>query len=118
EDYAVIGNEETMALVCRNASIDWLCLPRFDSDACFASLLGTEENGHWQIAPADAEATSTRHYRDGTLVLETEFACDAGKVRVVDCMYAHDDERVDVLRLVEGIEGRVPMHMQLRLRFD
>lgn len=117
EDYAVIGNRETMALVCRNASIDWLCLPRFDSDACFAALLGDTGNGHWQIAPADADARSERHYRDGTLVLETEFQCAAGRVRVVDCMHAYEDERVDVLRLVQGIEGKVPMHMRLCLRF-
>lgn len=117
EDYAVIGNAETMALVCRHASIDWLCLPRFDSDACFAALLGGRKNGYWQIAPVDGEAQSERSYRDGTLVLETEFRCDAGRVRVVDCMHGHDDRRVDVLRMVEGIEGKVPMHMQLCLRF-
>src|SRR5699024_6806925 len=117
EDYAVIGNAETMALVSRHASIDWLCLPRFDSDACFAALLGEEENGRWQIAPRDSEARCERRYRDGTLVLETEFECAEGRVRIVDCMHAHDDERVEVLRLVEGIEGKVPMHMQLCLRF-
>src|SRR5690625_4992368 len=117
EDYAVIGNRETMALVCRNASIDWLCLPRFDSDACFAALLGDSGNGHWQIAPADADARSERHYRDGTLVLETEFQRATGRVRVVDCMHAWPGERVDVLRLLQGIEGKVPMRLQLRLRF-
>ncbi|HET7301542.1 MAG TPA: glycoside hydrolase family 15 protein [Oleiagrimonas sp.] len=117
EDYAVIGNAETMALVCRNASIDWLCLPRFDSDACFAALLGDRGNGYWQIAPQDADAQSERHYRDGTLVLETEFRCAEGRVKVIDCMHAHADEKVEVLRLVEGIEGQVPMHMQLCLRF-
>ncbi len=117
EDYAVIGNHETMALVCRNASIDWLCLPRFDSDACFAALLGTSGHGRWQIAPADAAAQSERHYRDGTLVLETEFRCSAGRVKVIDCMHAWPGERVDVLRLVRGVEGKVPMHMELCLRF-
>ncbi len=117
EDYAVIGNAETMALVCRNASIDWLCLPRFDSDACFAALLGDAGNGHWQIAPADADARTERRYRDGTLVLETEFQCADGRVRIIDCMHAYADERVEVLRLVEGLEGQVPMHMQLCLRF-
>ncbi|HET7267878.1 MAG TPA: glycoside hydrolase family 15 protein [Oleiagrimonas sp.] len=117
EDYAVIGNRETMALVCRNASIDWLCLPRFDSDACFAALLGDTGNGHWQIAPVDAEAHSERHYRDGTLVLETEFRCAEGRVKIIDCMHAYPGEQLDVLRLVQGIEGKVPMHMHLCLRF-
>lgn len=117
EDYAVIGNAETMALVCRHASIDWLCLPRFDSDACFAALLGDAGNGHWQVAPVDGHAESRRRYRDGSLVLETEFTCATGKVRVVDCMHANDDERVDVLRMVEGVEGKVPMRMDLCLRF-
>jgi GH15 family glucan-1,4-alpha-glucosidase len=117
EDYAVIGNAETMALVCRNASMDWLCLPRFDSDACFAALLGDQKNGRWQIAPAEGWASVERRYRDGSLVLETEFRCAEGRVRIVDCMHAYEEDRVDVLRLVEGIEGEVPMHMQLRLRF-
>jgi GH15 family glucan-1,4-alpha-glucosidase len=119
EDYAVIGNRETMALVRRDASIDWLCLPRFDSGACLASLLGTEEHGSWQISPRDREAQVTRRYREGTLVLETEFRCSSGRVRVVDSMHAYDDDRrADVVRLVQGIEGKVPMQMHLCLRFD
>jgi GH15 family glucan-1,4-alpha-glucosidase len=117
EDYAVIGNAKSMALVCRNGSIDWLCLPRFDSDACFAALLGDADNGRWQLAPADDAARSERRYRDGTLVLETEFQCAEGRVMVTDSMHAHKDETVEVLRLVKGIEGQVPMHMQLCLRF-
>ena len=117
EDYAVIGNSETVALVGRNASIDWLCLPRFDSDACFAALLGDAGNGYWQIAPADGNAQSQRRYRDGTAVLETEFRCAGGRVRVTDSMHAYQDQKADVLRLVQGVDGKVTMHMQLCLRF-
>ncbi len=117
EDYAVVGNSGTMAMVSRQASIDWLCLPRFDSDACFAALLGTRENGYWQIAPRDAAVQGERHYRAGTLVLETAFHCAEGAVRIVDCMYPQADDRVELLRLVDGLEGTVPMRMQLCLRF-
>jgi GH15 family glucan-1,4-alpha-glucosidase len=117
EDYAVIGNCETMALIARDASIDWLCLPRFDSDACFAALLGDGSHGYWRLAPADAEAAIERRYRDGTLVLETTFTTADGSVQVVDCMRARDDEGVDVLRLVRGLHGKVPMCLRLCLRF-
>ena len=118
EDYAVIGNCETMALVNRDATIHWLCLPRFDSDACFAALLGDGGNGYWRLAPADDGAQIERRYRDGTLVLETEFTTADGTVLVIDCMRAHDnDDNVDVLRLVRGIHGKVPMCMRLCLRF-
>jgi GH15 family glucan-1,4-alpha-glucosidase len=86
EDYALIGDCETAALVARNGSIDWLCYPRFDSPACFAALLGTEENGRWQIAPAEPVRGVRRRYRGDTLVLETEFETDSGKVAVIDCM--------------------------------
>lgn len=117
EDYAVIGNRKTMALVCRNASIDWLCLPRFDSDACFAALLGDRSHGFWQIAPAAKVVKSERHYRDGTMVLDTVFECAEGKVKISDCMHAANHDRVDLLRVVTGLEGKVPMQLRLCLRF-
>lgn len=116
EDYALIGNCETVALVSRHASVDWLCLPRFDSDACFAALLGDQQHGHWRIAPKDAQACQSRRYRDGTLVLETEFKTDDGRVQIVDCMRARDDGGSEVLRLVRGLEGTVQMRMDLRMR--
>ncbi|MEZ5321691.1 MAG: glycoside hydrolase family 15 protein [Microthrixaceae bacterium] len=117
EDYALIGDTQTAALVGRNGSIDWLCLPRFDSGACFAALVGTHDHGHWQLAPADGEARVTRRYRPGTLVLETTFTTASGEVRLIDCMPVRD-EAPDVVRVVEGIRGRVPMRMDLAIRFD
>ena len=86
EDYALVGDLHTAALISRDGSIDWLCLPRFDSEACFAALLGDERNGHWQIAPASGVSRVRRRYLPGTLVLETEFATASGTVRVADCM--------------------------------
>jgi GH15 family glucan-1,4-alpha-glucosidase len=117
EDYAVIGNNATAALVGRNGSIDWLCFPRFDSTACFAALLGSPDNGHWTIAPKASRRKVARRYRDGTLVLETEFSTAEGTVVLIDCMDRRDG-RQDVIRLVHGIRGRVPMQMELTLRFD
>src|SRR5262249_1930355 len=117
EDYAMIGDCQTAALVARNGSIDWLCWPRFDSSACFAALLGTEDNGHWRIAPADPEAKSRRRYRAGTLVLETEFETAAGAVTVIDFMPVRESVS-DLVRLVVGRRGRVTMDMELALRFD
>ena len=117
DDYAMIGDCHTAALVGRDGSIDWLCLPRFDSGACFAALLGEPAHGRWLIAPV-AEARSTRRrYRDGTLILETEFETDEGAVRIIDCMPL-SNKRWDVLRIVEGLSGRVAMHMELVIRFD
>ncbi len=116
EDYGLIGDTRTAALVGRDGSIDWLCLPRFDSGACFASLLGDERHGRWRIAPA-LPATSSRRYRPGTLLLETDFACASGSVRVLDCM-AGNVGGGDVVRLVEGLSGRVRMRMELVIRFD
>ena len=117
EDYAIIGDGETAALVGRDGSIDWLCLPRFDSGACFAALLGTPENGQWRIAPAGEVLRVTRRYRPGTLVLETEFETAEGVVALVDCMPLRNGA-ADVLRLVQGRRGRVAMTMDLRIRFD
>lgn len=117
EDYRVIGDLRTMALVGRDGSIDWLCLPRFDSGACFARLLGDEEAGFWRIAPAGAHTCTRRRYRDGTLILETEWDTPEGSVRVVDLMPVRD-KTTDVVRVVEGLRGRVPVRMELRLRFD
>jgi GH15 family glucan-1,4-alpha-glucosidase len=117
EDYALIGDTQTAALVGRDGSIDWLCLPRFDSSACFAALLGTHDHGHWQLSPASRALATSRRYRGDSLVLETVFATSEGTVRVVDCMPPRG--RVpDVVRLVEGISGRVPMRMDLTIRFD
>lgn len=116
EDYALIGDCETAALVSRTGSIDWLCLPRFDSPACFAALLGTADHGRWLLAPAHAPREVRRHYHDGTLVLETEFETAQGRVAVVDCMPPRS-EVPDVLRVVHGRSGRVPMRMDLCIRF-
>jgi GH15 family glucan-1,4-alpha-glucosidase len=117
EDYAIIGDHHSAALVAKDGSIDWLCLPRFDSGACFAALLGTPDHGRWQIAPAGGVERITRRYRPGTLILETEFHTADGAVRVTDCMPVRDRE-ANVVRLVEGIHGRVPMRMELVIRFD
>ncbi|TCV94107.1 GH15 family glucan-1,4-alpha-glucosidase [Luteibacter rhizovicinus] len=117
EDYAMIGNCRSAALVCRDGSIDWMCVPRFDSAACFAALLGTEEHGRWLIAPADVQAKSTRRYRDGGLVLETEWVTTTGRARVVDFMPI-DGEAVGIVRIVEGLEGSVDFATDLVIRFD
>jgi GH15 family glucan-1,4-alpha-glucosidase len=117
EDYALIGDCQAAALVARDGSIDWLCLPRFDSGACFAALLGTPEHGRWLLAPATEVRAVRRRYRPGTLVLETEYEVEGGAVTVVDCMPPRTDVP-DVLRVVVGTRGRVPMRMQLVIRFD
>jgi GH15 family glucan-1,4-alpha-glucosidase len=118
EDYAVIGDLQTAALVGKNGSIDWLCLPRFDSAACFAALLGDQENGQWRIAPAGNDGNcSRRSYIGNTLVLESVWETAAGAVKVTDFM-PQRDRAPDVIRIVEGISGRVEMKGELRLRFD
>jgi GH15 family glucan-1,4-alpha-glucosidase len=117
EDYALIGDLHTAALVSREGSIDWLCVPRFDSGACFTALLGEEKHGHWKLAPAGDLRKVTRRYREGSLVLETDFETDEGAVRVVDCMLMRTHAPV-VIRLVEGLHGNVPMRMQLVIRPD
>ena len=119
EDYALIGNCETAALVARDGSIDWLCWPRFDSDACFAALLGNPEHGRWQIAPADPAAQITRHYRGDTLVLETEFTTGDGVVKLVDFMPLRNGGKASaVVRLVMGQRGQVAMCCELVQRFN
>src|SRR5689334_12509670 len=117
EDYALIGDTHTAALVGRNASIDWLCLPRFDSGAVFAALLGDEDNGCWKITPLGEVRATRRRYRGETLVLETDFETDTGLLRVTDAMYPRPDEHL-VLRLVECLRGSVPVRSELRIRFD
>jgi GH15 family glucan-1,4-alpha-glucosidase len=117
EDYAIIGDTQTAALVGRDGSIDWLCTPRFDSPACFAALLGDESNGRWLLAPADEVKRTERRYRDGTLVLETDFHTAEGVLQIVDSMPIRD-EAPDIVRLARCLEGRVQVRMELVLRFD
>jgi len=117
EDYALIGDCTTAALVGRNGSIDWLCWPRFDSSACFAALLGTSENGRWRICPADPAPRVSRAYRDGTMVLETVFETADGSVALIDFMPI-GGANSSVVRLVEGRRGKVAMRLHLTLRFD
>jgi GH15 family glucan-1,4-alpha-glucosidase len=117
EDYGLIGDTQTAALVGRNGSIDWLCLPHFDSGACFAALLGTPENGRWLIHPDATILSTTRRYRPNTLILETDFETDSGAVRITDFMTPRDEEP-DLIRIVEGLRGDVPMRMELVIRFD
>ncbi|MEV0750467.1 glycoside hydrolase family 15 protein [Streptomyces sp. NBC_00184] len=117
EDYALIGDLQTAALVGRNGSVDWLCLPRFDSGACFAALLGDEENGHWRIAPKGADTCTRRAYRGDSLVLETFWETRTGTVKVIDFMPQRDREP-DVMRIIEGVSGTVDMASVIRLRFD
>jgi GH15 family glucan-1,4-alpha-glucosidase len=117
EDYAIIGDTQTVALVNRQGSIDWLCLPRFDSPACFAKLLGDDDNGEWSLAPVGAERCRSRRYVDGSLILETTWDLEGGSVTVTDYMPPRD-RAVDVVRIVEGVSGRVDMRSELRLRFD
>ena len=116
EDYGMIGDCQTAALVGNDGSIDWLCWPRFDSDACFAALIGSNDNGRWLIAPRAAPARVTRRYRGDTLILETTFDCAEGSVRLVDFMPPRG-EASDIVRIVVGVRGSVAMHMQLILRF-
>lgn len=117
EDYAMLSDCQTAALVSREGSVDWLCFPRFDSPACFARLLGEAEHGHWQIAPQGEIKNVTRRYRDGSLVLETTFETGEGSVTLVDCMPPRNNQ-LDLVRTVVGNRGKVPMKMELRVRFD
>jgi GH15 family glucan-1,4-alpha-glucosidase len=113
----MIGDCEAAALVSRNGSIDWLCLPRFDSDSCFAALLGEPKDGRWQIAPCAPAEVTDRRYREGTLILETTFTNAEGSVRLTDFM-PPKGQASDVIRIVVGIEGRVRMRSELVIRFD
>jgi GH15 family glucan-1,4-alpha-glucosidase len=117
EDYALIGDTHTAALVGRNGSIDWLCLPRFDSGACFAALLGDRSHGRWLLAPSAPSWRTRRAYRKDTLVLETEHEAEGGAVRIIDFMTPRRGP-ARVVRLVEGLRGAVPMQLELLLRFD
>ncbi|CRI57978.1 glycoside hydrolase family 15 protein [Pseudomonas sp. CCOS 191] len=116
EDYALIGNCRSAALINRDGALDWLCLPRFDAPAVFAALLGNEENGRWRIAPTDPVEHSARRYLDDTLVLETTWITASGRARVLDCMPL--GEANAVLRIVEGLAGETAFEMDLVLRFD
>src|SRR5262249_60639768 len=110
EDYALIGNNATAALVGRNGSIDWLCFPRFDSTACFAALLGSPDNGHWSIAPNATHPKVTRRYREGTLVLETEFSAPEGTVVLIDCMDRRGGPPGEMIPVC-GLCWRLPMNV-------
>ncbi len=117
EDYAIIGDTHTIAVVGLNGSIDWLCFPRFDSAACFAALLGSPEHGRWRIAPEATIRAARRRYRDATMILETELACEDGVIRLIDFMPLRG-KAPDLVRIVEGVEGRVPVVSELDARFD
>jgi len=117
EGYGLIGDLHTAALVGKDGSIDWLCLPDLDSPACFAALLGDERNGRWLLAPATGGVCTRRRYRGDSLVLETEWETAEGTVRVIDLMPPRG-EAADVVRIVEGVRGRVPMRTELVLRLD
>ncbi|MBX3158385.1 MAG: glycoside hydrolase family 15 protein [Deltaproteobacteria bacterium] len=118
EHYGLIGDSSTVALVSRAGSIDWLCLPRFDSDACFAGLLGHDDHGSWAIRPVNEVEAVRQRYRPDTLVLETEVTCRGGRARVIDFMpLAASEKEHDIIRIVEGLEGEVPMHLDLKVRF-
>ncbi len=117
EDYALIGDCESAGLVARDGSIDWLCFPRFDSPACFAALLGSPDNGCWRIAPRGAIGNIRRRYLGDTLILDTHYTTDEGEVSLIDFMPLRADAP-DVMRIVAGLRGQVPMRMDLTIRFD
>ena len=117
EDYAMVGDLQTAALVGSDGSVDWLCFPRFDSPACFAALLGNDSNGRWRLAPTSGGRCTRRRYRGHTLVLETEWETATGTVRVIDCMPPRG-VAPDLVRVVEGVRGKVSLTSELRIRFD
>jgi GH15 family glucan-1,4-alpha-glucosidase len=117
ENYGLIGDQHGSALVSRDGSIDWLCLPRFDSEACMAALVGRDEHGHWTIYPSASVRRTTRRYRPGTMILETDYECDGGAVRLVDFMPIGAPQHHGVVRIVEGLEGTVPVSLTLGMRF-
>ncbi|MDG6401889.1 DUF5911 domain-containing protein, partial [Pseudomonas quasicaspiana] len=116
EDYALLGNCKTAALVAGDGSLDWLCFPRFDSPACFAALLGDVENGRWKLAPSQPLVSSERRYREGTLILETLFETATGRAMLIDFM--PPGEGSHVVRMVVGLSGQVSFEMDLAIRFD
>ena len=118
EDYGLVGDLRAAALVGRNGSVDWLCLPRFDSPSCFSALLGDERHGRWLLAPTDEVLTTTRRYRPDTLILDTDFETAEGVVRVTDFMPPRGDGPPRFMRIVKGLRGRVPMRLELALRPD
>src|SRR5712691_12604594 len=117
QDYAFLSDTQTGALVSRDGCVDWLCFPRFDSGACFASLLGTRDNGHWRFWPKEKIVSTSRRYRGDSLILETEIETKSGAVRLIDFMPPRG-ENPDIIRIVEGIRGEVAMQMELIIRFD
>ncbi len=123
-DYAIVGDGQTAALIARDGSVDFLCWPRFDDDSPFNAILGDDGNGHWRIAPAataDAGATVERRYAGDTLILQSLWSSPGGRVRVTDFMPPRpndSDAPSTLIRIVDGLEGAVPMHMSLRLCFD
>src|SRR5262249_22306816 len=118
EHYGLIGDTNAIALISRAGSMDWLCLPRIDSDACFAQLLGNNQHGYWTIRPASRVVRSDQHYRPATVILETDIECDGGRVRVIDFMPPMTSGAVhDTIRIVEGLDGQVEMHCDLSVRF-
>src|SRR5260221_1828729 len=117
ENYALVGDCHTAALVGSDGSIDWLCLPRFDSGACFAALLGGPEHGRWLLAPAAPSRRVERRYRGDTLILETDFETEEGSVRIIGFMPL-SDQRWDIVRIVEGLSGPVALRREFVVRFD
>jgi GH15 family glucan-1,4-alpha-glucosidase len=119
EDYGLIGNARTAALVSRTGSVDWWCGPRFDSDACFAALLGYDEHGRWSVRPTVPTHETRQRYRPDTMILETEFVCQGGIARIIDFMPMSQltGDRTDLVRIIEGVEGEVPLEMLLDVRF-
>ena len=118
EDYGLIGDMQAAALVGRDGAVDWLCVPRFDSASCFSALVGDARHGRWLLTPAGEVTLSARRYRPGTLVLESDFETSEGVVRVIDFMPKRGDGPPRLMRIVEGVRGRVPMRMELSLRPD
>src|SRR6478672_9137264 len=117
EDYALLGDLQTAALISRLGSIDWCCFPRFDSGACFAALLGGPEHGRWLLAPATELRSATRRYRHDTLILESVFETDEGSVRAIEFMPPRG-KAPDIVRILEGLDGEVRMRSELVIRFD
>src|SRR5436853_7884771 len=117
EDYAFLSDTQTAALISRDGCVDWLCLPRFDSGACFSSLLGTSENGHWRFFPDEPVTKLSRRYRGNTLILETQIETKKGAVRLIDFRPPRG-ENPDLIRIVEGVRGSIKMQMELIIRFD